>query len=516
MPNITHQVPDTYSSIMRPMAITVARDLMKLMGLPRDTLLQFAGAAETVAQGGVVIGEPDDSPVRFPFSGKVTLEVSEREIEDRVLTQAVKQDEAVYVFWDSALRVSIKPIYVGTEVTLSLRYRARDRVEAEQWRDEFRHRTAQGRKELLHEAAYHYGFPDAFLVILHEIYTMRENVAPYGETLKDWLQNHTSEKVTRLVNQAGELPHIVVGETQIQLLGWFDFIAQPEQPTKTDAGATWEAGFDYIFNYDKPIALNMRYPLLVHNQLLDVKFRPSEPVYQLGRRARYPSYTRFLLDQFTGKYMLPDYSDTSGGVMIPAFDEWYPSYVPPSTAGLLYALCQVDLQNPTAIVNFGELGEYEFDPDVLEFLKIEAPFMGTLYNSIFHLSLFLWNEPLYDGAILVNPVTLDVTSRIPMDPRQMYHMRLGLITKLSLLTPAAIDRLRDHGPAAIKVIQALDPTVVVDKYLGGTIIPRKTIDQIIKQVDNVNNAVPGSQGYNLYTVGVYGIIAHKGALNADH
>lgn len=524
MPQITAQIPDTYSGITRPVAVDIIRNLIAFMSLPEDTGLQYLGTAEKAAQiGSTLVHEP--YPNKFPYSGKITVDVSEQYIEDRILTAAVKQVENVKFFWDAPLGVSLRPVYQGTEVSISFRYRAASKVEAERWRDEFRQRTGQGRKELLHEASYHYGIPDAMLVILNEIHSMRERVAGYGEDLTEWFSNHASSKITKLTTLAGTQPELVVGETQVGIVGWFEFISQPEIGSKGQDLAQWEAGFDYKFNYDKVTTIVMQYPLMIHNQLMDQKFRPSEPHYQLAHRARYPSHSRFLLDQYTPLYPAQGVGLT--GLRVPLFDDWLPDYVAPHTSSVVTLLTSVDLNDPQDLLNLNEIGDYDFDPDVLAFLKIEAPFMTKLYNSIFHLSLFRWAKPTEDGTISADPVTLAVRSRSDLNPRDHHHVRLALVNDLSYLTPEALERLRQNGKAAIKLLIALYPKLydpnspygadpkVITKLLGGRVIIKKDMDHLRDLISSNGLAGIGLERH-MYTVATILIIAHKGAPDARH
>lgn len=512
MPNISAEIPDTYSAITRPITVDVVRQLIKLMGLPEDTGVQFFGAMDTQYQHGSTL-TPVKEPNKFPFTGRINVEATENYIEDRTLTTAVKRRDARPFFLDTKLDVLCKPVYVGTEVTVSFRYRAPDRVTAERWRDEFRIRSGQGRTELLHEVNYHYGVPPAFMVILGEIFNMREAVAPYGDDQATWLKQCISNRATTLTTQAGTQPVLVIGEHQIGIVGWFDFLAQPEKGDKTDAGsAAWETGFDYKFVYDKVVACVMTYPLVIHNQLLDEKFRPEEPIYELAQRRRHPSLTRVLLDAFTPLYPRP--TGLLSGVRVPVFDDWLPAWTAPESSSVITTLVGVNVDDPYEVISLLELGDFEFDADILNFLKGEHRWLNSLYQSVFHLSLYKWKEPISDGSLHID-AELNVRTVSPMDPRDHHHLRIGLVTDLTRLTPPTLERLRGSGVAGVKILKALEPRLKDPVLVGGKLIPRDYLHEAIDHINNAFKKNPGTIEKQIKTVGQYTIIAKREPLNAS-
>jgi len=518
MPNITCQIPDTYDAITRPITVGVVRSLTALMGLPDSLAMEYFGAAESQAQPGSTL-TPSPQENKFPFTGKITIECTESYLEDR-LQGAVKQLDQTLYFNDPALQVHIRPVYVGTEITLSFRYRAESRMEAERWRDEFRKRTAEGRTLLLHELSYHHGVPPAYLVILSEIYRLREKVAPYGQTLQEWFRSCITDKVTTLTTQAGTEPIMVIGETQVGVQGAFEFVAQPEQGSKFEELAAWETGFDYRFQFDKVISAVMDYPLVIHNQIIGVKYRPTVPLYELANRARYPNRSRFLLDQYTPLY--PATTDRLSGVRVPQFDDWLPRYVAPYTSSIYTALIGLDLTDPQDVISFLQLGDYTLDPAVQEFLRGELPWLHLWGQSIFHMSLFRWGFPLEDGTITAD-AAFAVRAQYALNPRDHHHFRWAMINDLTVLSPAALERLRNAAPAALKILvgllpslyDALDPEgvnrTIVPKILGGRVLPKATLTHISDLINGTRTqkSTISSIERHMYTVGAMLIIAHK-------
>jgi hypothetical protein len=486
MPSVTVEIPETYSAITRPVIVEVARDLIKKIGLPTDTSLTFLGSSETGIQPGSTLTKPEENNT-FSQSSNIRLEASEVYIEDRVLTTAVARPENKAFFRDNALRINIAPVYVGTEVTLSLRLRAKDRTSAEKWKDELRLRTSQGRGELLHTLNYHYEIPRQFLIILSEIHTLREQVAGYDEDIYTWFKKCLTNKTTKLTTQAGTEPVLAVGEEQIGVLGWFEFVSNPENPQKANEGGAYEIGFDYKFVYDKVVATNFKYPLVIHNQFLDSKFRPEYPIYQLNLHHMEPSWSKRHVNKFTG--LFNDKKSTGlSGVTIPEFDDWVPKYVQPNTSTIYSTVLGVDLDNPNYLLNIVDIGHYLFDPAIIRFLKGESPYLNLTNQSIFHVSMFNWEYPLPEKTISVNN-NLEAYSDFDLNPRNHYHFRLAVVNDLTILSKDAIERLRNDPEAAFEIIKILHPdfsnTCSTAFYTRIGLAPETTLEMIFNDLPEI-------------------------------
>lgn len=504
MPNIVGELAETYTSVTRPVINQIVKHLIQVMRLPPDTAVEFFGATESQSQPQSTLTEGVQN--KFPFYGKVSVEANEQYIEDRTLTTAVKKYNDLQYFQDGALAVQIKPVYVACEVTLSFRFRAKDRTTSERWRDELRVRSSQGRAELLHEFDYHLNVPKEFLVILHEIHRLRENVAGYGESLTDWLKAGLTKRATTLTTQAGTHPVLTIAEHQVGIIGWFEFISQPESGAKAGEGSPWETGFDYKFQYDKPVASVMNYPIIIHNQLLGPEYRQSEPVYQLINRARRPSNERGLMDYFSELYKTK--AQPLADNRLPDWDDWVPESENPNFSSLLTMLVGVG-DDPTELINLNELDEYELTPKMLEFIKTEWRWMTSIYQSVFYVSLYKWNRPVPDTSVTLDTLG-NFVSKIPLSERDAWHVRISMVNELSLLSKEALDRLRKNGELCLEIIRALYPTVKLPELIGGQLVGWDDLINIIGgQNDNVSIRTRFANRRTFKTVGTFGIIAKK-------
>lgn len=452
MPTVALEIPETYDSVTRPVTTGIVKDLIDYFELPNDTNIRYLGTAGEAAQrGSQLAGARSGSS--FPFTERVDVDLSETYLEDGVLTTAIKRHENNYIFLDKQLLVSLKPVYTKTEATITFRYRATNKTQAYKWRDTLRRRMSQGTQALLHELIYHYPTPPVFHAILREIHAKRENVAGYGEDFTAWLEKHYDHRMTVLSNLDGSRGAVAIPEKQIQVQGWLSFNDQPEEPEKEDDGDSWIVSFDYTVQYDKVTGMVMDYPIVVHNQLLDDKYLDLQEPYNPYNVKRKPSHSGRLNDTFS---RINYNADTAfQGVSIPSFDDWKPAGSNYRTVPIFTSLIGVELGDPHQVVNLMELGETALSQSVTNFIFRHRSKIPHYQASAFHLTFYKGKMAVDPGAFYIDE-DLNVRAHNPLDPRDIHHVRLSVMSDLRNLSPQGKDDLRKDPEVCIQVFDVLD------------------------------------------------------------
>lgn len=529
MPSVFLPISETDRPVSRTATLSVIQSLVHRTGLPENISILFPGQHGIAQLPGSAVTE-QQSRATFGHSDRFQVEVTEEFVEDTTLTTAVRRTENVLVFSDPALEVSIKPVYATVEVSLSVTYRAVDRVSAERWRDQLRIGVSQGRAEQLHTLEYHYGLPHPFLYLLTEIHRRREAVAGYGETLKQWIRSHLSERATTLVTQAGTQPELVIAEQQVGVVGWFDFTVAPGKGQMDGDGAAVTTSVEYRYRYDKVVGCVMDYPLMVHNQLLPTKLRPKFDAPRLEDHPRNPSYSQYVFARHHDA-VTPRAQSMLEGFAIPAFDEWYPEYQPAKVVSLLRAMLSVG-DDPREVANLNHLGPYRIHPTIVAFLRREAPYLTQPYESPFLVTLFGWRRFREPEWLSINS-DLQVRSTQDLTLREPQHLQLALIRDLANLSPGAKDRLKDWPDVVELIKDTLRPGNGLEvptiggrrprpgdpDYPGGQTepggpgkgpyVPKRELDKIIDQLDERNRGQSIYDQRRMWTVGAYAIIAKQ-------
>lgn len=500
MPKALLPVPETIESVLRPVVLDIARKVLHETGLSEDTQILFPGETERAKQVGSSINKKEHDVVEFTARDMLTIEVDEEYITDRLLSTAILRPENFYIVRDDKLEIGIKPIYRSTLTTLNFKFRSKDRTQAERWRDDIANRTSYERAERVHDVKYHYLIPNAFMAILTELHRLRENNAGYGEDFATYFAAIRGGRVHELTNQKGSVSRWGVAETQARIVGWFDFEGLPEKGAKEDDTDTWTISFSYKFQYDKPTEMIMMYPLVIHQQLLDQKWRPGDdeqPAYDEGSRMQVRPYSADSFSYFEAGRDIAGTATMDQGIALPAFDEFIPETIVSGTKRLFTALVGLDPAQPRFLMNLLDLSTRVWDEDVVCCLRKEFSAMYTPYRSLFCLSLYRSNQLQKAGLIRVDQ-DLNVYSTVDLDPREYYHLRLSLFTDLRTVPTASLDRLRFCGKGLIKLIDALDPSLKDNDQLpcllGDNYVPKKCLEDAINHMKpnrgSLNGPVP--------------------------
>jgi hypothetical protein len=485
MAAIVVKLNQTSESVTRPVILEITRSLFEITGIPKDTRIFYPDEDNKRAQPGSTINR-DGVPVFFQSAGEVAIEVEENYERDRILAHAIVRPENLFIFRDDALQVAIKPAYSPTDVTINFKYRALDKSSALRWRDDLMNRVAMSQEINLHKVSYSYFLPTACIDLLTEVHRLRENVDPYGDTFEQYFTKMASNKVSKVTNLSGEQFAYAVAETQRRIQGYFDFEGAPERGDKTDENATWTISFSYKFNYDKPIECVLRYPLMVHNQVIGDDYRPTPmPDSNEEHLRSYALSTSAFYEFESGKKPL----SAEFGFRIPEYDDMQPSDALPYTRMVFQAMTTVDDAYPTHFLSLKDLGDIEFKPEIIAFMKGEAPFMNKPYQSIFNVGMTCMGVLSAAKNVWVD-TDLDVHCSYIRNKRNYYHVILSIVTNLEMLSKDALDRLRNNGGVLISILDAIDPTLRQNGQLPPILRPDYVKrDDLNKAIDIINGNI---------------------------
>lgn len=463
MPNIVIPLDDIQDSVERPVIFDIIRQVMDITQISSKTPIMFLGDEGRAAQQNSTTTKDPITENRWSYNEKITIEVDEDYDRNRILNMYTKQPETSYIFRDPDIPIYIKPIYSSSEVKITVKYRTRDKNQANRWRNDMRIKAAMMRDINLHEITYHYHLQEQFIIILKELHRLRENIAGYNESWDDYFVNRLTSKASIVSNLSGTQALWAIAEKQIRVQGYFDFEGVPDRGDKDGDQDNWGISFTYLFKYEKPVECNMIYPIMVHNQLLSEKYRPKEKTYTIEDQLR--TFTR------SGRVFAEFESDMksltikgNSGISIPSFDEFYPNSILPSTVRVFTALTSVVPEDKKTLFNINDLGDFSLDPSILDFLiTSEYPYLGRDFQSIFCLSLYREKNLTSSGSLTVDQ-NLNVFSTADLPIRKSHRVRFSLVTDLAYLTLEALARLRRYPIVKQKLIDAIN-TSLLD--LGG-------------------------------------------------
>lgn len=507
MPKLNLTIPDVDNSVTRNVVLGVLKDLSLLMYLPEATKVIYPDLIEETYQSGSAMGQPEEV-ARLSNLPKVTIIVRESLIEPEAGRQEINHHVNGFLFVDDKLRIFLQPNYTFVNVDVTFQVSHTNRVVASQWRDEIRNRVQQGRQQFVHRASYHYRIHPIGQTILKELHRLREARAGYGEDFLTYFKAHLNPRVVEASSQSGSYTEFVMSETLTRILGSFDFVTTPDEPDQQPNKTNQDVSFTYRFQYDKPTSLTLDYPIMVHNQLLSSKYRERESKFAELNRTELMSFSNNAFRYFESNAQRFFSKPRLDGISMPMFDDFIPKSVQFQTNRIFTGLLGIEDPSPNQILmNLNGMKDYKFKPILVDFLKQEAPYMTQEYASILQLDLYEWGIPIDKRAKAIRvDEHLNVYNTKTLDLRVIYHLRLGLMTDLRLLTPEALERLRLNAcvlreligclyPEAVSVIQS-----IYDEDACGP-VSKENLDDLLKEIDRVRDGAGNPIG--MYTVGVF-------------
>lgn len=465
MPKIAVSVGELYKAIERPVAMSVAKSLLKLTALNHEkVVISFPGKAESqpLYNSREWQNEGEDN-AHFTAFSKFAIEVSEEYDEASMMNMYLHDNDSPLYFQDPDLDITIRPVYTDKRVTLSINYRASTLREAETFRDHLRMRIAQESQEFLFDVTFDVVLPDELGATLQILHATRETKYGYGEELHEYLTDRLSTKQIRLADQAGNNVILAFRERQTGIIGHFEF-AEPVKESK-NTETSYLMSMDFVFTYSKPILLSMVYPIIIHNQLIPSSVFSKDVLRDWSRLAGDKTDIGHHLEFFR---QLSGFLPPSEGLNIPYYDEWLPDITPDAHRCLMQVLCVVDDAQPNALLNLGSLGKIKLTDPVLTYFKENYTFLKVVGALPFSICVYENSNMLHEELIVVD-ADLNVSLTRPLNPRKQYHVVLNVLTDPTRLSGSATAKLLWEPQVAadwLFSLTALEP-IELETIAGG-------------------------------------------------
>ena len=458
MPKVLYPIEDTKESITRPVVFDVARRVQEWTGMPGVPIL-FPGETEVAVQPGSTINN-ETSFNKLESQSLWRISIEEETDKDRILATAVHQTDHGEFFLDEKLGIFMRPMYSQTNLTLNFEMRATDKNTAERWRQDIRARVSTNLDVREHTINYHYLVPIEYEEFLSHVHDLREAQAGYGEDYETWIKNCFTRNMTILTNQGGGVSRWAVREQQARVIGLCDFEGEPEKGSKEGETSQWLLTFSYKVMFEKPVAVSADFPLLIHNQLIDERFVPINPIDTARQYAARSSRSATAMGAFEVDVLARP--TVLSGIRLPDYHEFYPSTVFRKTLQVVSALLFIepDENNPgtTGKKELLDLrtmdDEFQFRDEFIDFLESESQWLNKYGESLVNVCVYKGDVPLHHSCFKVTP-DLKVVMTDPPDLRSIYYVRISLITDPTILSDRARDRAREHVDGLLLVGSAV-------------------------------------------------------------
>lgn len=442
------------NSISRPVIYEIARQIMERTNIPPDIRINFKDQAESVFQPG---SETNAAPYTAPAlagDSQLYIDAIETPMLEMITTEDVAKDNThPPLFNDDALGIVVMPIKKQMDVVITFRFKSNSRTFADRWKNDIWARIANQRDLDMHTVKYRYPFPEQYVQLLKYFHALREKVAGYNEDFDTYFNNHCDQTLTSVSNLSGSIATIQKPETQTRILGWFDFQGEPEKANKDAESSTWTTEFSYRFKYEKTTHAVLRFPVAIHNQMVDSRLFGRMQKLLEEKKLSYSKITEAALFFETAQGLDRLMVRKPKQMRIPAHDTIaYTQYVP-HTHTLCSVLVELDPKSDI-LFNLEDMEHFGFNSDVLDYIRAEG------YKWMTKPYACMLNASLYRDHYLTAPTNLIIDEKLNVralggtDIRKVNRVRIGFSDNICQVQPEALVRLNNHRAAFKSLVKA--------------------------------------------------------------
>ncbi len=456
MPNVHVPLPETEQTIFRPVVLSVVRQVQALTGI-KDTQIYFPDKDNKIQTSGAGLDSKNDGFAETTSKRMNSIEVDETIDREQMSPTFFNSRECPPIFEDRYLGVAISPIYAKHNVTIKFNYKTGSKTESNRWLQDIRLKMSKLRDINTHTVSYHYNLHTDIFKVLEVIHKLRESQAGYNQTFEEYVRSNSTGRLTTIDNVKPGNAIYAISETQTEIYGQFVLNSLFVKPEKDETSGMWSIIFEYEFNYDKPIGLNMKYPIVVHNQPMPlelVSFMTDE-TREIAKQPFHSSKSQGAFMQFRADIQMDSLKSHDGIIVIPRFDDFKQSTRLSRTVGLIQTLTVISNEDKRTLVDLNDLGDYVLDPDLLNFLRLEYSYINRPYRSFFNLGFYKDSTLQGYNSVTINS-NLVISSTEDLDIRSQYRIRLGLATDIGILERGAIERLRLYPKLLYKIVCAIN------------------------------------------------------------
>lgn len=468
MPSFVKEIAYDYELIVRPICIAVTRQILSHSPIS-DCKVIFNGETEMALSNDSWVGSKSNR-LTLDTGTTVLVTATEEYTEDAILTNGTNYNLNRPLFVDKHLGVELQPQYLKSTIAMNFNIQCKDKVTADLYRNRLARQMSLSLKNLLCEAKYDIPIDDVFFALMEELWKKQEANAGFGITLSDYILKHLSDALTVQSNFAGQESIFCMSESQGRISGTFDFLVSPEA-TVTDG--TWSFSFGYSFQYRKPVSIYARYPLVIHNQLIDRKFVLNDVVSEDNGYVPYD-------DEYLMKFLA--IRKECGFVSIPRVDNYKPKPVIPWCRPMLMVLTTNErrgniLENLNSIVKRG----YKYHPAILRWMEHYHQRLTRRNNGFIHVALFE-DQMIFNERALFVDSDLNLHVDCVLDPRKTYHIGIFLNRNMSLWPDDIKDEIKDNWLDNKDIFPVIDPDNVVVTNPDVGLCPDPDYEEIIDSV----------------------------------
>lgn len=484
MPSAHLNLNETYETIHRPVIMTITSQMIKHAGLDSDNDLRisFRGDINVSKDILAALGRDQSTTDKYGSEEKLSISVTEKDIPGT--NQHKRSVRGQPIIWlDPDLKSYSHLIYSKKEVEIAFTYRSDSRNELESIRSNLTALYSNRKEVVPHEIEYDIQIPKPMVMILAEIYKLKEIPKPSGKNVGQYINDNFTIKPTVYTDTANKNATLGFKEKQSNIQGMFD-IQEIPTPQHLELGVQYTLEFSYRFIYSKPMSLYFKYPFVIHSNVLDSRYYSVEPNYDYIKIGHNSSEYNKNLDKF--KHHNQAWLERRDGIVNPIYDDEPFIKIPKG-----YKLISRDLflmeEGDNHIFNIKDaMGNYNISDKVIDILIKDSSKCFEYFGSYF-LFVITENDKIMSSTQLTMDEQGDVYSSEPIDITKTYRVYFYVLRDYTSLSAAAVDRMINEPEDTLFIMDMVDPTLKERDLLPKSIANTKLVkSDFYNAVNNMN------------------------------
>jgi hypothetical protein len=347
---------------------------------------------------------------------------------------------------------------------LELKIKSKSKNELNSMLSDLSLRFIKDKKTISHELTYYYYLQGFYISLINNFIYNRNLTYEEKTDFGNYLSKMIDSRFTLIGTMDGDLSksNLAFKEIATGILGEFTSdILNSEKTYDKDSGY-WETNITYKIIYDKPMFYETKYYKIAYQYYLDDAFTtlftksPNSPEDENVIISKYNRLlSMFDATQYEEK-VLENLMDKFHYYRLPKNDTGDVILDKPKYTNILSVLVTIPEEDST-LFNIKDFdGTVSFTEEILKIIyDYEYKFMHNIYQSIFNISLYRYNEKLSEDDYIELDDELNVILKKPLDKNGIYRVVIRVCTDLSKLYPVAIERAKQNYPEVINKITDL-------------------------------------------------------------
>ncbi len=460
MMNVRVPLPGSSTSVTHPVAMSVMSDIKAFLNVYTDVHVEIDLDGDNFKNKNWNLGDESNNDSNGPRDEVLIMGYKESYEDPHAITTKLRHNDTKSVVFDAVTKIDVKPLLMETKINISLVINNKSKSNLTSALNNLRLLFINNRDVSMHTIQYLYYMPIPYIGLLVEVMKIKNEVLFGNESLEEFLVPMVDDRFSISTDQSGKISSAALTFKEIQhnIIGYFTNDLLNMDIEYDENTGYYSTTIDYEFRFDKPISMDMRYPITVYNRLLPGKYIITAPRGSVEETGNFTHdqriFNRFDLTNDV-KSILDTFRYDENYIRIPSFDKH--DDIPPrdTLIRIFSVLVFITGEDKRSLFNLNELGEFYLDPCVKAFLEGgEHAYIDKLFKSVFHMELYE-NGVLMTGDVLEIDSDLNVRTRMDLDITKTYRVFFNILPNLIMLDKDTVTRTKDNSNIINMIINVI-------------------------------------------------------------